>query len=163
MQESVLIGHSDNRAVVAALERGELPNDRTHTGELRLGDRQELTAGWTGFTVSMAQWWSRRFSKEGRSKSEVARDYGVSRRWVIALVQRFLVEGEVTFVPRSRRPQHSPDRVATAVEDEIVALRKELDVAGHDGRRPDYRCAPRAPLRPNPRGATTTTPADGDV
>ena len=27
---------------------------------------------------------------EGRSKSEVARDYSVSRRWVITLVQRFL-------------------------------------------------------------------------
>ena len=31
---------------------------------------------------------------EGRSRSEVARDYGVSRRWVITLVQRFLAEGE---------------------------------------------------------------------
>ena len=32
---------------------------------------------------------------EGRSKSEVARDYGVSRRWVITLVQRYpaLVDG----------------------------------------------------------------------
>jgi transposase InsO family protein len=70
--------------------------------------------------------------EEGRSKSEVARDYGVSRRWVITLVQRFLAEGEVAFVPRSRRPQHSPHRVTTAVEDEIVALRKELDEAGHD-------------------------------
>jgi transposase len=70
--------------------------------------------------------------EEGRSKSEVARGYGVSRRWVITLVQRFLAEGEVAFVPRSRRPQHSPHRVTTAVEDEIVALRKELDEAGHD-------------------------------
>ena len=26
---------------------------------------------------------------EGRSKSEVARTYGVSRRWVVTLVQRF--------------------------------------------------------------------------
>ena len=31
---------------------------------------------------------------EGRPKAEVARDYGVSRRWVITLVQRFLAEGE---------------------------------------------------------------------
>jgi transposase len=30
---------------------------------------------------------------EGRSKSEVAREYGVSRRWVITLVQRYLAEG----------------------------------------------------------------------
>ena len=31
---------------------------------------------------------------EGRSKSEVARQYGVSRRWVITLVQRYLAEGD---------------------------------------------------------------------
>lgn len=69
---------------------------------------------------------------EGRNKSEVARDYGVSRRWVIMLVQRFLAEGETALVPRSRRPIHSPQRVSDAVEDEIVALRKELDQLGHD-------------------------------
>ena len=33
---------------------------------------------------------------EGRSKSEVARDYGLSRRWVVTLVQRFLAEGEAS-------------------------------------------------------------------
>ena len=70
---------------------------------------------------------------EGRSRSEVARDYGVSRRWVITLVQRFLAEGEAGLEPRSRRPRRSPHRVVSAVEDEIVALRKELDEAGHDG------------------------------
>ncbi len=31
---------------------------------------------------------------EGRSKGEVARDYGISWRWVVTLVQRFLAEGE---------------------------------------------------------------------
>jgi hypothetical protein len=31
---------------------------------------------------------------EGRSKSEVSRQYGVSRRWVITLVQRYLAEGD---------------------------------------------------------------------
>jgi transposase len=30
---------------------------------------------------------------EGRSKSEVARDYGVSRRWVQKLVARYAAEG----------------------------------------------------------------------
>ena len=45
---------------------------------------------------------------EGRTKSEVARDYGVSRRWVITLVQRYLAEGEAGLEPRSRRPQRSP-------------------------------------------------------
>jgi transposase len=41
---------------------------------------------------------------EGRSKAEVARTYGVSRRWVITLVQRFLADGDAGLVPRSRRP-----------------------------------------------------------
>ena len=58
---------------------------------------------------------------EGRSKAEVARDYGVSRRWVITLVQRFLTDGEAGLQPRSRRPRHSPGRTAQVVEDEIVA------------------------------------------
>jgi transposase len=31
---------------------------------------------------------------EGRTKSEVARDYGVSRQWVHELVKRFDAEGE---------------------------------------------------------------------
>jgi transposase InsO family protein len=69
---------------------------------------------------------------EGRSKSEVARDYGVSRRWVITLVQRYLAEGEAGLAPRSRRPHRSPQRTAQAVEDEIVALRKDLDRHGHE-------------------------------
>ena len=69
---------------------------------------------------------------EGRSKSEVAREYGVSRRWVITLVQRFLAEGEPGLTPRSRRPHRSPARTAQATEDEIVALRKELDRGGHE-------------------------------
>ncbi len=69
---------------------------------------------------------------EGRSKSEVARDYGVSRRWVVTLVQRFVAEGEAGLEPRSRRPRRSPHRIAEAIEDQIVALRKELDDAGHD-------------------------------
>jgi transposase InsO family protein len=70
---------------------------------------------------------------EGRSKSEVARDYGVSRLWVWTLVNRYLAEGETAFEPRSRRPHTNPRRVVTdTVEDAIVALRKELEQAGHD-------------------------------
>src|SRR5690349_17922226 len=69
---------------------------------------------------------------EGRSKSEVAATYGVSRRWVITLVQRFLAEGEPGLTPRSRRPRHSPGRTPQAVEDEIIALRKDLDRHGHE-------------------------------
>jgi transposase InsO family protein len=69
---------------------------------------------------------------EGRSKSEVARDYGLSRRWVITLVQRFQADGEPGLQPRSRRPGSSPARITTAIEDDVVAVRKELDELGHD-------------------------------
>jgi transposase InsO family protein len=69
---------------------------------------------------------------EGRSKSDVARDYGVSRRWVITLVQRFLAEGEPGLAPRSRRPTRSPTRTAVEIENEIVAIRKDLDRNGHE-------------------------------
>jgi transposase InsO family protein len=69
---------------------------------------------------------------EGRSKSEVARSYGVSRRWVITLVQRFLAEGETGLEPRSRRPKRSPRRLPVPLENDIVALRKQLVEVGHD-------------------------------
>jgi transposase len=61
---------------------------------------------------------------EGRSKSEVARDYDVSRYWIQQLVKRYLEEGEAAYRPRSRRPQHSPHAIPAEVEDEIVRLRK---------------------------------------
>ena len=69
---------------------------------------------------------------EGRSKAEVARDYGVSRRWVYELVRRFDTEGEAGLQPRSRRPRRSPHRTPGALEDEIVELRKELSDQGLD-------------------------------
>ncbi len=69
---------------------------------------------------------------EGRSKSEVARDYGVSRRWVITLVQRYLAEGDAGLAPRSRRPHRSPNQTSAAIEEEIVEIRKGLDRAGHE-------------------------------
>ena len=69
---------------------------------------------------------------EGRTKAEVARDYGVSRRWVHELVGRFDTEGEAGLEPRSRRPRTIPGRTPEALEDEIVELRKELDDQGLD-------------------------------
>ena len=69
---------------------------------------------------------------EGRTKAEVARDYRVSRRWVHELVRRFDAEGEAGLEPRSRRPRGSPNRTPEALEDEIVALRKELADGGLD-------------------------------
>ena len=70
--------------------------------------------------------------KEGRSKSEVARDYQVSRYWVQQLVRRFEAEGEAAFQPRSRRPHHSPNAVPAQLEERIIRLRKELSKKGLD-------------------------------
>jgi transposase len=69
---------------------------------------------------------------EGRTKSEVARDYKVSRYWVQQLVHRYEIEGAAAFQPRSRRPQHNPRAVAADVEDRIIRLRKELSKHGLD-------------------------------
>lgn len=60
---------------------------------------------------------------EKRPQAAVARDYGVSRRWVHELVRRFLAEDEAGLEPRSRRPRASPHRVPEALEQEIVELR----------------------------------------
>lgn len=69
---------------------------------------------------------------EGRSKSAVARDYKVSRRWVHELCRRFDAEGEAGLEPRSRRPHRSPQQTPVCVENEIVALRKRLAEQGFD-------------------------------
>jgi transposase InsO family protein len=69
---------------------------------------------------------------EGRSKSEVACDYDVSRTWVQQLVRRYQAEGNAAFAPRSRWPHHNPRAVPIEVEDKIVRLRKTLAKHGFD-------------------------------
>src|SRR5436190_6121153 len=69
---------------------------------------------------------------EGRTKAAVARDYGVSRRWVHELIRRYETEGEAGLEPRSRRPKASPHRTALDLEEEIVELRGVLSERGLD-------------------------------
>ena len=69
---------------------------------------------------------------EGRSKAAVARDYGLSRRWVHELVRRYHAEGEAGLEPRSRRPRASPHQIPEALEQQIVELRKQLAEDGLD-------------------------------
>lgn len=69
---------------------------------------------------------------EGRSKSEVARDYKISRYWVQQLLRRYEAEGEAAFAPRSRRPHSNPRAVSLDLEDRIVRLRKDLSKQGLD-------------------------------
>jgi hypothetical protein len=67
---------------------------------------------------------------EGRSNSEVARDYGVSRRWVQKLVARYELEGEAAFEPHSRRPRSNPRRISAEFEEAIISRRKTLTGSG---------------------------------
>lgn len=69
---------------------------------------------------------------EGRSRTEVARDYGISRFWVQQLVHRYEAEGTAAFVPRSRRPRSNPRAVSAELEERIVRLRKQLCKNGLD-------------------------------
>jgi transposase InsO family protein len=69
---------------------------------------------------------------EGRSQSQVARDYGVSQSWISRLIARYTLEGDAAFEPRSRRPHTSPTRLPQTTIDLIVALRTELTGKGLD-------------------------------
>jgi len=69
---------------------------------------------------------------EGHSKSEVARDYGITRFWVQTLVKRFEAEGEAAFQPHARRPHTNPRAVDLGAEDQIIRLRKQLSKNGLD-------------------------------
>ena len=69
---------------------------------------------------------------EGRSKAEVARSYGVSRRWVHELCRRYQMHGKAGLRPASRRPHRSPHQTPADVEDAIVSLRKVLGDQGLD-------------------------------
>ena len=69
---------------------------------------------------------------EGRSQSQVARDYGVSQSWISRLIARYTLEGDAAFEPRSRRPHTSPTRLPQTTIDLIIALRTELTGKGLD-------------------------------
>jgi transposase InsO family protein len=69
---------------------------------------------------------------EGQSVKEVCAAHDISRSWLYELIARYRQEGEDGLRPQSKRPRSSPTRVAPAVEEEIVALRKELTDLGVD-------------------------------
>lgn len=69
---------------------------------------------------------------EGRSKTQVAKDYGVARSWVYELLKRFEVEGEAAFEPRSRKPHSNPRTTSHEVEERILFWRKHLCQQGFD-------------------------------
>jgi transposase len=59
---------------------------------------------------------------EGRAKSAVARDYGITRFWVQTLVKRFKTEGEAAFQPRVLRPHHNPRASSSRIALHLPAL-----------------------------------------
>jgi transposase InsO family protein len=69
---------------------------------------------------------------EGRSYREVARSHGISKSWVAKVVGRFRAGGYPAIEPRSRAPKRTPHRTPFEVEDQVVALRKELTDLGVD-------------------------------
>jgi len=69
---------------------------------------------------------------EHRSPTELARDHGISRRWIHKLVKRFKEGGYAALEPRSRRPHFCPHQTSSEVQAKVLQLRRELDAAGHD-------------------------------
>ena len=69
---------------------------------------------------------------EGRSIRETALAYGVSKSWVHELVRRYRSGGTPALEPRSKRPHSNPRQMSHEVEEQIVALRKELLDEGDD-------------------------------
>ncbi len=70
--------------------------------------------------------------RTGRPLGELAAAYGVHRSWLYKLAARYRAEGDAGLEPRSRRPRHSPARIAGRHEDDIVAVRKQLTDLGVD-------------------------------
>jgi transposase InsO family protein len=69
---------------------------------------------------------------EGRSPSQIARDHGISERWVYKLLRRFKEGGYAALEPRSRRPKSCSHQVGAKIQDLVVKLRRELTAAGYD-------------------------------
>ena len=69
---------------------------------------------------------------EGRSPTEVALSFGVSRSWVYELVARYRTEGDAAFEPRSRRPKTSPTAIPEDTVALVVRLRRQLTAQGLD-------------------------------
>jgi transposase len=66
---------------------------------------------------------------EGRSVKEVCEAHDRSRSWLYELIARYR-ELDDGLKPQCKRPRSSPTRVAPAIKDDIVPLRKELTDLG---------------------------------
>lgn len=69
---------------------------------------------------------------EGKNVRATAQRYGVSKSWVHELVRRFKLRGEAALVPASKAPLTNARSIASDLEEQIVAMRKELCDIGAD-------------------------------
>lgn len=63
--------------------------------------------------------------QEGRSLSQLSRDFGIPREVLSRWWSRYKAEGLAGLHPHSRRPQHSPHQIAAPVERQILRLRRK--------------------------------------
>jgi transposase InsO family protein len=70
--------------------------------------------------------------EQGMSKADAARKFGVSRRWVHTLVERYETGGLNALEPRSRKPHTSSSATPPAIRERIIHLRQRLTIEGLD-------------------------------
>ena len=70
--------------------------------------------------------------RTGRPLAELAAAHGVHRSWLYKLAARYRREGEAGLEPRSKRPHRSPTAIRSSYEDDVIAIRKQLDDLGVD-------------------------------
>ena len=70
--------------------------------------------------------------EQGMSKTDAARKFGVSRRWVHTLVDRYNTGGLDALEPRSRKPHTSRSATPAEIRERIIHHRQSLTTDGLD-------------------------------
>jgi transposase InsO family protein len=74
-------------------------------------------------TMSLKAEFVERAMQPDVNRSQVCRQYGISRTTAYQLLARYAAEGAAGLASRSRRPRTSPQRTDAAIEAEVVAVR----------------------------------------
>lgn len=91
---------------------------------------------------------------DGLNIAKLCREHGISRKTFYKWRARYQAEGVAGLEPRSRRPHHSPTRIADGVEDEIIEARKWLLGYGLDAGAASISWKLRGQVSPIPSEAT---------
>jgi hypothetical protein len=73
-----------------------------------------------------------RWFRDRVTPDALARDHGISRRWIHKLVKRFKEGGYAALAPRSRRAHSFPHQTSSEGQAKVLQLRQELVAGGHD-------------------------------